>query len=464
MARVVQRRSNPPYLLIIFVFLFLVATVLAVLQYLEADKARQQLATKTELLDKFATPEVRERAAIQDRLDRVGRGDQPDTLVSQYEEEINQLIQLITGKPTDTLATAQAEAEKAYEEVGTRPGLANAVISAYERIEELKTSVAEWQKKYDTAQDEIAQATQRVEEIDTQFAGKQEQLNQRVAELTERMEQMEQQYKADMQAAREDWASQQNEYEKRIAELVREIQQLELEVEKLQAKNAELVRQLRGEGDQDKLDVAEMLRSPDGEILRVLAQDEVVYINLGAKDQITPGITFAVYPPSGITEDGEGKGAIRVNNVGENTSECIIIESDRDAPIVPGDLIANVAYDAIRTYTFVVDGQFDLYGTGRASRQGAQEVRQLIRRYGADVADELGVNVDFVVLGEEPPRPVKPPETAAPSAWKIYQDQLARYQAYRNVKQQAQQMEIPVLNTNRFLAYMGYSPTKAVIR
>ena len=40
MARVVSQRSGPPYLLIIFVFLFVVSTAIAVLVYLELDKAR----------------------------------------------------------------------------------------------------------------------------------------------------------------------------------------------------------------------------------------------------------------------------------------------------------------------------------------------------------------------------------------------------------------------------------------
>jgi len=46
MARVVQRRPNPPYLLILFVFLFLVSTALAILFYTRQDDARKKITTK----------------------------------------------------------------------------------------------------------------------------------------------------------------------------------------------------------------------------------------------------------------------------------------------------------------------------------------------------------------------------------------------------------------------------------
>ena len=54
MARVVHRRKSPPYALIIFAFLFLVSTALAVLTFNKLDKARQQIAEKDTLLTQLA--------------------------------------------------------------------------------------------------------------------------------------------------------------------------------------------------------------------------------------------------------------------------------------------------------------------------------------------------------------------------------------------------------------------------
>ena len=44
MARVVQQRSGPPYLLIVLVFLFFVSTALAVLFYIRNEEALEQNA------------------------------------------------------------------------------------------------------------------------------------------------------------------------------------------------------------------------------------------------------------------------------------------------------------------------------------------------------------------------------------------------------------------------------------
>jgi len=44
MARVIQQRTSPPYLLIIMVFLFLIAATVAVLFYLDREKANQKAA------------------------------------------------------------------------------------------------------------------------------------------------------------------------------------------------------------------------------------------------------------------------------------------------------------------------------------------------------------------------------------------------------------------------------------
>ena len=46
MARAVQSRTGPPYLLITFVFLFLIAAALAVLGFMGADKAAEDARTK----------------------------------------------------------------------------------------------------------------------------------------------------------------------------------------------------------------------------------------------------------------------------------------------------------------------------------------------------------------------------------------------------------------------------------
>jgi len=463
MARVVQR-SAPPYLLIIFVFLFLVATTLAVLMYLDADKTKKSLAEKTQTLDKLATPEELERDELRSRMNVAGTARERNSVIGQLTQQIGQLNQLITGKlPSGlTVAAAEAEANKAYERVGARPGLASAVLSAYDQIDLLKNDLVEWQRKYRSSQEEVKAKQKAVEGVTASFNADRKRLEGEIASLTRRFETFRAEHATAMTQAKEQWAKEQADLNRRISELAQEIREAESDKMRLQGQLTRASNELKTLRGGKEMDVDRLLRQPDGKVSRVLEHDNVCYINIGRKDNVAPGITFAVYPPSGIPETGKGKGSIRVNKVTENVSECIIIRQDRKNPIAPGDLIANLAFDAIRDYTFVVEGTFDLYGTDRHTQEGNEEVKAIIRRFGAKVADQVGVDTDFVIMGKEPPRPPRPPETAQPQTWRVYNDQMKAFNRYNDVRELAGQMQIPILNTNRFLAYMGYTPTGAV--
>jgi aspartate-semialdehyde dehydrogenase len=112
-------------------------------------------------------------------------------------------------------------------------------------------------------------------------------------------------------------------------------------------------------------------------------------------------------------------------------------------------------------YTFVVEGEFDLYGTGRATPEGTKDAKVLIRRYGGRVIDQIGMDTDFIVIGSEPTRQQQPAETASAQEWKAYREQLKVYERFNEIKLLAESMQIPILNPNKFLAFIGYAPTKA---
>ena len=186
---------------------------------------------------------------------------------------------------------------------------------------------------------------------------------------------------------------------------------------------------------------------------------DVCYINLGSKDRVRPGTTFTVYGGETINRENV-KGRIRVTNVSDDFSECKIIEQDKDSPIVVGDNVVNLAFDAVRTYVFVVRGEFDLHNTQTPSKLGTKEVKDAIRRFGGKVNDEIDIKTDYVVMGAEPEKPPMPPADAPASVQKVYQKQLKRYKEYSDIKTAAETMKIPILNTNRFLLLTGYEPEK----
>ena len=96
MARVVQRRTSPPYLTIVFVFLFLVATTLAVVFYLSADKTNKNAASDRELLESLITN--REKADVRDLMKVRG-----STVVGQLLGQ-NAELSLGTTDPSTELA------------------------------------------------------------------------------------------------------------------------------------------------------------------------------------------------------------------------------------------------------------------------------------------------------------------------------------------------------------------------
>ena len=208
-----------------------------------------------------------------------------------------------------------------------------------------------------------------------------------------------------------------------------------------------------------------VLRQPDGKIAKVLLDEPVCYIDLGEKDHVTPGLSFSVYSrQSGIPENGKPKAKIVVVNVGPTTSECHVLQSDPNDPILEGDLIANVVFHPQRTYKFVVEGEFDLYGTGRPDPLANRTVRALIKSFGGKISDVVSVDTDFVIMGDEPPRPPKPAEDAPPVVWQTYNERLKVYDRYNKVQAMAISLGIPVLNTSRFLAFSGYVPRKRLTR
>jgi hypothetical protein len=205
-----------------------------------------------------------------------------------------------------------------------------------------------------------------------------------------------------------------------------------------------------------------MTNQPDGKIVRLDADSGTCYINLGKNNHITPGLTFSVYSARpGIPQDGKGKAKIVVKQVFPDSSECSVVDSAKDDPVVEGDLVGNVAYNASRTYSFVVEGDFDLYGEGKPDPLSNRLVRNMIERMGGKLNEAVTIDTDFVVLGEEPARPAQKPANDAPaSEWELYRQKMSKYDEWKNVQAAAATLQIPLLNTNRFLALTGSSPKR----
>ena len=241
-----------------------------------------------------------------------------------------------------------------------------------------------------------------------------------------------------------------------------------------------------------------VVRRHEGYIAQ-LADAKTVYINLGRGDQIFPGMTFEVYdkgqplPHLGDVSDQEdmpvGKGSIEVTDVMDGTSRCYIDHLEPGEHLVVGDPIFNIVYDPNTKFKFFVYGNFDFsqrvpkqtnndmagftagdqtdntdntdaelaFEAHRPSPAAGDLIKGLIVQFGGQVENHLGVDTDFVVIGEPPTVEIFTPDELRDP---LKQQQLANEKIaednYDKVVNTAKDLGIPIMNQNRFLYFIGF--------
>ena len=441
MARVVQRRSSPPYLLIVFVFLFLVATALAVIFHVEAKDA---IVARGQAQDDAAKAKKEAQALRDDTIPQlvnrlVGRAMDPKAAIDQTAEAINQyagkhksldMASILQALNSDlaaqakTIADLKREIERIQGDMGAKD-LASKGIAA-----SLHQEIGELKKQVKAAQDSCAAG----------IAEKDKQLGLAVAEKDKLIQ----------------------EKEARVADQLKQIEQVGLDIQRRDARVAELLTEIKRLRPRIEAGTLAMCK-PDGKIIQSLADKQLCYINLGEKENVRPGLSFSVYPgETGIPENGEGKAKLIVISVAPETAECRVLEYKRDDPIVDGDLVANLVYNTDRPNRFVVKGEFDLYGEGRPQPSGAKRIKDIIERFGGVVTEQVGIGTDFVILGDSPAPPTKLSDTATPQEVQWFNEQTKRVAEWTSVHDEAVSLQIPILNTSRFLAFSGYVPRKNI--
>jgi len=236
------------------------------------------------------------------------------------------------------------------------------------------------------------------------------------------------------------------------------------DIKKLQSEVRSLVAKLDRYRPQNISD--SIIRQPDGRIVQV-ARNNVVYINLGQGSQITAGMTFEIYDRElGIPKTGtsvaeelpKGKGSLEVTRVGSGSSECRVVRATPGLQIVEGDLIANLIYDANTKLKFKIYGDFDMDQNGVATAQEAEIVKRLVAQWGGTLSVAVAMDTDFVIMGKEPTIPQYTAEQLKDDAGAQYAVEKATkaLAEYEDVRTKALDMHVPVLNQNRFLYLIGF--------
>jgi hypothetical protein len=451
MARVVRRRKNPLLpILLIFVFLFLIAAVMATLAYNKGQSVTKGKAQAIARGRKIISEDERGYDAIKKILVESSKDSKAPTVVAVLNKRLANLVRKVTGEET-TSAVAIARIEAA---IGQNTFALNAISTAKKTAADDSAEVTKLKAEIATLNANKANAVEAYNTLDTQFKTKAAALAAEVQTLTAAQTTMAAAHADALKASDADWQKKVTEQEQEVDTGLAKASKLSVSVNVLTLKVERLENELRIKRTRNQKNIAVR---PDGKIKEVMTDRDVCFIPVGSQDRVVRGMTFRVFGPEGIPEDGEGhKASLTVVRVFKTISQCRVTTVRPDNPVAIGDPFANVAFDPTTQPIFVVEGRFDLSGMGRLTETGTQEVISLIKRSGGKIAKKLSLDVDFVVLGPEPSKPAEPAEDAPGTTKKAYEIRMEEYRRWKATLDAAIALNIPKLNTKRFLTFTGY--------
>ena len=460
--------------LVIFVILFVTTTILWIYESAERRNRDDRIAdyskTYREVVDESTISSADVQSLLQASRDQPAYSGMSAMQVAlKQREELAKAVAPTATTPQqakDRIAAALARASQqdVAANVTKTTGLADAVVRLSDRVAQLNQERADAAKAVEAAKAETAQTIgsrdQLLKQKDEQIAAVTKQVQDEMTQLATFRQQNEGTVKQIQQSSNTTLTQAQQQNEQLTAQLNQSnatIKQKDSQIEALQRRLGE-IRVNPNEATVQK---------PDGTIVR-LPGNNLAVINLGLGDQVVQGMTFEVYdkyngiPALGAdgTREGQmpaGKASLEVVRIGPGFSECRIIRKEQGVNLIQGDLIVNLVYDKSQKYNFVVYGDFDLDRDGRASAGDAEVIRRLITQWGGNVVNAVNVNTDFVVMGVEPEVPPDPGADATAVDQANHQRAVQALDRYLAVRTQATSLQIPILNQNRFLNFVGYT-------
>lgn len=251
-------------------------------------------------------------------------------------------------------------------------------------------------------------------------------------------------------------------YEGRIRELENETDTLNRELVLLKGKIGELEKAR----DAVRMKASNPAMLVDARVIDAPGSSDQVYIDRGRKDRIVPGMTFEVYSDAlqirAHPQTGElprGKASLEVIKVNDTTALCKITRSVTGNPIIRNDVVANAVYDPTYRFKFLIHGKFDIDNDGKPTETEAEYLRGLVVNWGGTVVtgNDLPGDLDFLVLGVEPPKPAPLPNDASPVLLHDWVQRNEANELYNRLFRQAREAQIPVLNANRFFILIGHT-------
>jgi hypothetical protein len=378
------------------------------------------------------------------------------------EQPPKSLVDLATGLQKDT-AAATSKDTSAQEALSTARN-------------EFKTAIEDLQAKLKTAQESLATANQAVVKEKETRAGGADIRDAENKKLSEELAQA----KLDLQNTTTDKDRQIEKLKKEVEtskdvrkqfaekwgpllERLDQVRQSRPEVRELGELHDLLLKVL--EGNQSIVN-----DSPKGMIVET--KPGQVYINVGAADNVQPGLTFSVLPAGSTGQGAAGhprKGAVEVVSVmGAHLSAAKVVEAINSArdPLLRGDLLFNPAWDPTQRVHVAIAGIIDLTGSGvdhtpdlvRAlERQGVAVDAWLDLKDRTIKGPGITERTNYLVRGERPVLPQNVANTDNPITAAMI-DVLAKMD---EMKVKSAELGVQPVPYRRFLSLIGYKLPKA---
>lgn len=453
MARVVQRQAAPPYLAILFVFLFLIAAALAGVFYSYWSDEKKQRVQAIDEMNVFIAQNERGSEEIAALKERARRGSRK-SVVGLLRADRDELIVKIIGTRA-SVGQALQSARKTLERLDESEGLIPAARDRDDKWKAAQKRIAGLNSQIATLNGQVQDKEAALQQAQAAFTRDAAEHSKQMASLRRQITTLSASYDTNLANAGKEWGDKLAAKDQELANKDEEARALDQEIRAMKRK----LNELRTELAQRKPKGPGMPLGPAGQVLRAAEREGAVYINIGREDRVRIGLTFSVHSArTGVDPQGVGKAKIIVRDVDDTIAECHVLESTPADPIIEGDLVYNPAFDSTRKPVFVVEGEFDLDADGEVDQRGADRIRAMIAEYGGKVTKQVDARADFVVLGEPPAVPPKPAPSAPAVDRKRYEDKVEQVREYNHIRNLALDWRIPVLNANRFLAFVGYSP------
>ncbi|HMN96161.1 MAG TPA: hypothetical protein PKC43_07600 [Phycisphaerales bacterium] len=438
--------------LVVFVLTTLCLLVLTLVFYADKTKALDQASQARADLDRFVTREQRGREEVK-ALEDAASGART-SVVGLLIQRWDDMGAMVGGTRGATLAQLRSDLRIGDSEVvrDVLNDLRRQVQARTGEVNTLKARLDQQQADMSELQTRIAQLQEGKEQI---VAG----IDDTISGYVATVKQLEDGFRDNLDASNRGRIEAENEWQGRFS-------RLQSETDHIRADNAlmgDRVRQLQQFVDAMRIKPRNPAELVDGRVVDV-GTDNTVYIDLGARDRVVLGMTFEVFedensiqidPRTG--EQTRGKASIQITRVGDKTSTAVVTRSAQGRPVVRGNVIANAVFDPKHRFRFLVHGRFDVDGSGRPTAAGADFVRARIIEWGGELVegDELTGDLDFLVLGTQPPMPPPLPPNAEIDRFNQYIELLAARDRYDTLFRQAREAQIPVLNWNRFEVLTG---------